>query len=87
VPTAITSTIEDHAQLSAFVDYLQAVREDERVALARRIHDELGGLLVSAAMDLGWAESHLSSADLLKRLRRIGTSLAGAIDMKRDIIE
>jgi signal transduction histidine kinase len=85
--TAITSIIRDEAQLSAFVDYLQAVREDERVALARRIHDELGGLLVSAAMDLGWAESHRSSTDLLARLQRIGVSLAGAIDMKRDIIE
>jgi signal transduction histidine kinase len=87
VRTAITTLIEDAAQLSAFVDYLQAVREDERVALARRIHDELGGLLVSAAMDLGWVESHLSGADLPLRLRRIGTSLAGAIDMKRDVIE
>ena len=85
--TAITSIIRDEAQLSAFVDYLQAAREDQRVALARRIHDELGGLLVSAAMDLGWAESHWSKPDLLARLRRIGTSLAGAIDMKRDIIE
>jgi signal transduction histidine kinase len=85
--TAITSIIHDEAQLSAFVDYLQAIREDERVALARRIHDELGGLLVSAAMDLGWAESHWSNPDLIARLRRIGISLAGAIDMKRDIIE
>jgi signal transduction histidine kinase len=84
---AISSQIQDEAQLRAFVDYLQGVREDERVALARKIHDELGGLLVAAAMDLGWAESHLSSADIVERLRRIGVSLGGAIDMKRDIIE
>ena len=70
-----------------FVDYLHAVREDERIALARQIHDELGGLLVSAAMDLGWAESHSRSAEVLARLRRIGATLAGAIDMKRDMIE
>jgi signal transduction histidine kinase len=85
--TAITSTLPDEAQLGAFVEYLLATREDERTALARRIHDELGGLLVSAAMDLGWAESHWSSPDLIARLRRVGLSLAGAIDMKRDIIE
>ena len=85
--TAISSTIEDEAQLSAFVDYLHTAREDERVALARKIHDELGGYLVSAAMDIGWAESHLPGGDVVSRLRRISVSLASAIDMKRDIIE
>jgi signal transduction histidine kinase len=85
--TAISPVIQDDAHLNEFIDYLHAAREDQRVALARRIHDELGGLLVAAAMDLGWAESHLSSADMVGRLRRIGVSLAGAIDMKRDIIE
>lgn len=85
--TAITSTIQDEAQLSAFVDYLHNAREDARVALARKFHDELGGYLVSAAMDVGWAESHSPGADLVARLRRIGGSLASAIDMKRDIIE
>jgi signal transduction histidine kinase len=85
--TAITSTIEDEAQLSAFVDYLHTAREDERVALARKIHDELGGYLVSAAMDIGWAESHTGGSEVVARLRRIAASLASAIDMKRDIIE
>jgi signal transduction histidine kinase len=70
-----------------FVDYLHAIRENERIALARRIHDELGGLLVSAVMDLGWAESHSPGAHVLTRLRRVGASLAGAIAMKRDVIE
>jgi two-component system, NarL family, sensor histidine kinase UhpB len=85
--TAITSKIPDEAQLTAFVDYLHTAREDERVALARKIHDELGGYLVSAAMDIGWVESHSPGADVLSRLRRTAVSLASAIDMKRDIIE
>ena len=85
--TVITSITHDDSHFGAFVDYLLAIREDERIALARRIHDELGGLLVSAAMDIGWAESHSRSADMLARLRRIGISLAAAIDMKRNMIE
>jgi signal transduction histidine kinase len=85
--TVISSITHGDAHVGAFVDYLLAVREDERVALARRIHDELGGLLVSAAMDLGWAETHSPGADLLARLRRVGISLATAIDMKRNMIE
>jgi signal transduction histidine kinase len=87
MPTVITPITQDAAALSAFVDYLHAVREDERVALARKIHDELGGLLVSAAMDLGWAEAHSSGPDLVTHLRRLGMNLASAIDMKRHMIE
>jgi signal transduction histidine kinase len=83
----VTPMTKDVAPLGAFVDYLHAVREEERVALARKIHDELGGLLVSAAMDLGWAESHSSGADVRMHLRRLGVNLASAIDMKRNMIE
>jgi signal transduction histidine kinase len=71
----------------AFVDYLHLVREDERIALSRKIHNELGGLLVSAAMDLGWVESHAAGTELSSRLRRLGVNLASAIDMKRLMIE
>ena len=84
--TVLTSMNQPNAA-GEFVDYLHAVREEERIALARQIHDELGGLLVSAAMDLGWAESHSRNADVLARLQRIGASLAGAIDIKRNMIE
>jgi signal transduction histidine kinase len=83
----VISPITDCDALDEFVDYLHAIRENERVAVARRIHDELGALLVSAAMDLGWAESHSPGPHVLPRLRRVGNSLAGAIAMKRDMIE
>jgi signal transduction histidine kinase len=84
--TVITSITGD-ASRGELVNYLHAIREDERVALARRIHDDLGGLLVSAAMDLGWVESHSPGARVRGRLRRVGVSLAGAIAMKRNMIE
>jgi len=83
----INPTIEDEAQLVSLVEHLHLVREDERVKLARRIHDELGSLLVSAAMDVGWAERHTDCADLRARLRRTGMCLRSAIDMKRHMIE
>ena len=85
--TVINSVIEDEARLVALVDYLHAVREDERVGLARTIHDELGGLLVSATIDLAWAESHTTCAEVAMRLKRIGASLASAIVMERNMIE
>jgi hypothetical protein len=74
---AVITSISDDASRGEFVNYLHAVREDERVALARKIHDELGGLLVSAAMDLGWAESHLPGVHVLGDIdgypRNVGT--------------
>ncbi len=75
-------------QVEALVEHLHNSREKERVALARKLHDELGGFLVSAVMDLGWAEQHLTSIEPLSaRLRRVRTSLAAAIDLKRAMTE
>jgi signal transduction histidine kinase len=84
--TVITPTTLGSASCE-FVEYLHATREAERIALARQIHDDLGGFLVSAAIDLGWTESHPPGADSFARLRRIGASLAGAIALKRNMIE
>jgi signal transduction histidine kinase len=84
----ISPPTQEAAHLESLISYLHDVREDERMALARRIHDELGGLLVAAAMDLGWAEAHSEQpADVRSRLRRLGVNLASAIDMKRNMIE
>src|SRR5580693_1837257 len=39
--------------------YFEATTEKEKARLSRALHDELGGLLVAAAMDTSWAEQHL----------------------------
>ncbi len=45
--------------------HLQTVREEERAALSRELHDELGQQLTAIKMDLSWMNSHLTSKDLL----------------------
>jgi signal transduction histidine kinase len=69
--------------------HLQSVAEQEKASLARELHDELGGLLVGALMDISWADQHLAEteADMKQRLRRIHQNLASSIDLKRRIIE
>jgi signal transduction histidine kinase len=69
--------------------HLQSVSEREKAALARELHDELGGLLVGARMDISWAEQHLSAndSDARQRLHRVQQSLAAGVDLKRRIIE
>jgi signal transduction histidine kinase len=69
--------------------HLQSVAEREKATLARELHDELGGLLVGARMDISWAEQRLNVQDieLRHRLSRVQQNLSAGIDLKRRIIE
>jgi len=40
--------------------------------LARKLHDELGGLLTAAKMDLSWLQSRLEGAQIQERLSQLG---------------
>jgi signal transduction histidine kinase len=82
----VTSRTRELVELST---HLQNLAEREKAGLARELHDELGGLLVGARMDISWAEQHLAKddADLKARLHRVQQNLAAGIDLKRRIIE
>jgi len=69
--------------------HLQGLAEREKASLARELHDEMGGLLVGARMDISWAEQHLGpdQAELRQRLNRVQQNLSAGIDLKRRIIE
>jgi signal transduction histidine kinase len=74
---------------SGLIEHIQGVMEHQKAVLARDLHDELGGLLVGAVMDLAWAEQHISAppAELKQKLVRARQTLAAAIDIKRKLIE
>jgi signal transduction histidine kinase len=76
-------------ELVALSTHLQSVAEREKATLARELHDELGGLLVGARMDISWAEQHLpvGDTDMKQRLNRVQQNLSAGIDLKRRIIE
>jgi signal transduction histidine kinase len=68
--------------------YFEATTEKEKTRLSRALHDELGGLLVAAAMDTSWAEQHLVDNPAVRdRLYRIRAGIAAAIQLKRKLIE
>ena len=69
--------------------HLQAVSEQEKYALSRELHDELGGLLVAARMDLSWLQQRLPLSDpaVDQRFRRIHESLSAGVDLKRRVVE
>jgi signal transduction histidine kinase len=76
-------------ELTALSTHLQGVSELEKSALSRELHDELGGLLVAARMDLSWLQQRLASRDpaIEQRFKRIHESLSAGVDLKRRVVE
>jgi signal transduction histidine kinase len=80
--------LDESPDAADVIAYLLAALEKERAGLSRALHDEMGGLLVAAAMDVGFAEQALSKDDRLRQqLARARTALSAAIDLKRKLIE
>ena len=76
-------------ELSELSTYLQSVREEEKSRLARDIHDELGGILVGAKMDVAWAVQRSKNAhpEIAEKLTRALAVLDEGVELKRRIIE
>jgi len=77
------------AELSELSNYLQTVREEEKARLSRDIHDELGGILVGAKMDVAWVAERFRGRDVevAEKLKRALVMLDEGVEMKRRIIE
>jgi signal transduction histidine kinase len=76
-------------ELTELARHLQTVREDERSRLARELHDELGGLLTAAKLDVARVKSRLKGAppEIGERISHLVQSLDAGIALKRRIIE
>lgn len=74
-------------ELSALSTHLQELSEKEKSELARNLHDELGGLLTAAKMDLSWLQSRVPEPPLQERLAQLGGVLDEAMDLKRRVVE
>jgi signal transduction histidine kinase len=72
-----------------FVARLEAISERNRASLAQQLHDDFGGLLVSALMDLTWSEQHPfeTAVNNQHKLTRARQSLTSAVDLERQLIE
>jgi signal transduction histidine kinase len=79
--------MNDTAALSDLCTHLQGVAEQEKSDLARRLHDELGGLLTAAKMDLSWLQSRVQDAPIRERLAQLGNVLDEAMDLKRRMVD
>jgi len=77
------------AELSALSSHLQQLSEKEKAALARELHDELGGLLIAVKMDVSWLQKRWpnSDPDIQARWARVLKVLDDGVDFKRRIVE
>jgi signal transduction histidine kinase len=74
-------------ELSELSTHLQEFAEKEKSELAKHLHDELGGLLTAAKMDLSWLQSRLTDSPYGERLGQLGGVLDEAMNLKRRVVE
>jgi signal transduction histidine kinase len=75
--------------LSGLCGYLQDQSELNRYAIANQLHDEIGGLLVAARLNVAWLQEHLPSNDpkVMEHFKRLHEALRHGVEVKRRIVE
>src|ERR1043165_1063509 len=92
-PGAIPEAVEHDGQveeLSALSTHLLRMMESERSLLARELHDELGGLITAAKMDMAWLQAHIGGsldAASEEKFRSVVQMLNQAMTLKRRVVE
>lgn len=82
--------IEDRTrELSQLTTHLQSASEQEKADLARDLHDELGGLLTAANMDLAWLQgrSVTMEQEVRDKLAELVRTVTEAMNLKRRVVE
>ena len=51
-------------RLAQFAEHLQSAIENERAAIAREIHDDIGGSLAAVRLDLSWLARHIAPDEI-----------------------
>jgi signal transduction histidine kinase len=76
-------------EVQPLVTYLQNAAELKDTALAHQLHDDLGGLMGAAVMDLDMVRraKPALSPNAVERVDRVKRTLQQAIDLKRRVIE
>jgi signal transduction histidine kinase len=71
------------------IAHFQQLAEYDKASLARELHDELGGLLIGAVMDISLLTPVLAALpdDVQQRGRRVRQALGSAIELTRRITE
>jgi signal transduction histidine kinase len=73
-------------QLRELAQHLQTSIEQERAAIAREIHDDVGGGLTAVKFDLAWIARHATSPDIAERVQQALEAVAHAHEASQRIM-
>ena len=73
-------------RLAALAEHLQTSIEEERAAIAREIHDDIGGALAAARFDLAWIGRHAPEGGLREHAQAAAEMLQHAMDASQRIM-
>jgi len=77
-------------ELSSLSTHLLRMMESERSQLAKELHDELGGLITAAKMDMAWLQAHIGESldpPSQEKFRSVVQMLNQAMTLKRRVVE
>lgn len=73
-------------RLERFTEHLQTAIEQERAAIAREIHDDIGGSLAAIKFDLSWLSRHVDDSAAQHHLQTAAEMLQHAIGASQRIM-
>ncbi len=73
-------------RLSELAQHLQTSIEMERAAIAREIHDDVGGSLTAIKFDLSWIARHVDSPEVQQRVATALDTVAHAVEASQRIM-
>jgi len=77
---------ESQQRLRELAQHLQTSIEQERAAIAREIHDDVGGSLTALKFDLAWIARHSDVAEVQARVATALETVTGAIESSQRIM-
>ena len=78
--------LQSQRQLASFAEQLQLTIEQERAAIAREIHDDIGGSLAAIRFDLAWIGRHTTDVTTLTHVDAATEMLQHAVQASQRIM-
>jgi signal transduction histidine kinase len=83
---AVEDLAASEQRLARFAEHLQMSIEQERAAIAREIHDDIGGSLAAIQFDLSWLGRHHPDADTQAHVQAATAMLQHAVGASQRIM-
>ena len=77
---------QSRQRLSELAQHLQTSVDNERAAIAREIHDDVGGSLTALKFDIAWIARHSKDAQVLQRAQAALEVVTHAIESSKRIM-